>query len=93
MAPNVIRRALEQKPFRPIRVFTGDGSTFEIKSQEFCLLSPRGRTLVIFSGGGDRLDDDEDMRLVDVFLITKIETEGNSQSFKFAEEPDVEKGK
>jgi hypothetical protein len=86
MAPGVLRQALQQKPFRPIRVFTGDGSVFDIKSQEFVILSPRGRTLVVFTGGGDPSGDDEEMRLVDVFLITKLETECRSENFKFSED-------
>jgi hypothetical protein len=85
MAPGILRQALSQKPFRPIRVFTGDGTTFEIKSREFCMLSPKGRTLVVFSGEGSESGDDEDMRLVDVFLITKLETEGRSDTFKFVQ--------
>jgi len=85
MAPGVLRQALEQKPFRPIRVFTGDGSTFDIKSREFCVLSPKGRTLVVFTGrGDDATGADEEMQLLDVFLITKLETAGDPSSFKFA---------
>ena len=85
MAPAVIKHALEQKPFRPIRVVTGDGSAFDIKSREFCYLSPKGRTLVVFSGGGDANGNDEGVQLVDVFLITRLQTEGGSDSFKFAD--------
>lgn len=86
MAPGALRQILEQKPFRPVRVFTGDGSVFDIKSREFCFLSPKGRTLVVFGGEGQNDDNDEDFRLVDVFLITKLETEGRSAGFKFAPE-------
>jgi hypothetical protein len=86
VAPGALRQILEQKPFRPVRVFTGDGSVFDIKSREFCFLSPKGRTLVVFGGEGQNDDNDEDFRLVDVFLITKLETEGRSAGFTFAPE-------
>lgn len=85
MAPGVVKQALEQKPFRPVKVYTGDGAVFQILSREFCYLSPKGRTLVVFGGEGDPSDDDEQMRLVDVFLITKLETEGRSENFNFAQ--------
>ncbi|MDB5300080.1 MAG: hypothetical protein JWO87_1743 [Phycisphaerales bacterium] len=85
MAPGILKQALAQRPFRPIRIFTGDGTTFDIKSQEFCVLSPKGRTLVVFNGEGGESGDDEEMRLVDVFLITKLETAGRSDSFKFVQ--------
>ena len=87
MAPGILKQALAQKPFRPVRVYTGDGINFEIKSREFCVLSPKGRTLVVFSGEGNESGDDEQMRLVDVFLIMKLETEGRSDAFKFAQGP------
>jgi hypothetical protein len=35
MAPGVLKQALSQTPFRPIRIFNGDGSSFDIKSREF----------------------------------------------------------
>jgi len=90
MAPGVLKQALAQQPFRPIRVFTDVGTSFEIKSREFCVLSPKGRTLVVFTGdsNGSGNGDDEQMRLVDVFLITKLETEGRSDTFSFAQGPE-----
>jgi hypothetical protein len=63
MAPGVLKQELAQQPFRPIRVFTGDGANFEIKSRQFCVLSPKGRTLVVFTGeaNGSGNGDDEQM--------------------------------
>jgi hypothetical protein len=88
MAPGVLKQALSQTPFRPIRIFNGDGSSFDIKSREFCVLSPKGRTLVVFTGdSSSEGGDDEQMRLVDVFLITKLETEGRSDTFHFRPGP------
>ena len=92
MAPGVLRQALSQKPFRPIRVLTGDGNSFEIKSHEFCILSPKGRTLAVFTGKGNPSGDDEEMQLVDVFLITRLETEGKDGSFHFSKEARDEPG-
>lgn len=72
MHPPQLKMYLERKPFRPFVVHTGDGDRVRVKSQEMALLSPGGRTLVVFTGkdvGGD-----SEMKIIDVFLITQITT-------------------
>ena len=72
MHPPQLKGYLERKPFRPFTVHTGDGDRIKVKSQEMALLSPGGRTLVVFTGkdvGGD-----SELKIVDVFLITQLTT-------------------
>jgi hypothetical protein len=70
MSPSRIRQILDEKPFRPFVIHTGDGSEVKVLSREMALLLPGGRTLIVATGR--KIGDDDETATIDVFLITKI---------------------
>ena len=72
MSPLTMRANLERKPFLPLAVYSGDGSVIRIKSPEFALLSPKGRTLQVSTGERSEATAEEEVQVIDVFLITKL---------------------
>ena len=74
MSPIGIRRLLDEKPFTPFTIFTGDGSTVDVRSPEFAFLQPGGRTLRVFVPLKSNAKAEEDFvdHVIDVFLIAKV---------------------
>jgi hypothetical protein len=74
MSPIGIKRLLDEKPFRPFTIFTGDGSTVVVRSPEFAFLQPGGRTLRVFVPLKSNAKEEEEFQehSIDVFLITKV---------------------
>ncbi len=74
MSPDRIRTLLDQQPFAPFTIHTGDGGTVDVLSKEFAFLYPGGRTLRVvtpkFRGAAEEADFEE--HTIDVFLITKV---------------------
>ncbi len=68
MTKEAIREYLEATPFRPFTVRLTDGRPCEVPARDFAHLAPNGRTLIVFTAGGDGV------RVVDVSLITEIES-------------------
>ena len=68
MTKEAIREYLEATPFRPFTVRLTDGWPCEVPARDFAHLTPNGRTLIVFTAGGDGV------RVVDVSLITEIES-------------------
>ena len=67
MTKEAIKEYLEANPFRPFTVCLTDGRPCEVPARDFAHLAPNGRTLIVFTAGGDGV------RVVDVALITEIE--------------------
>ncbi len=67
MTKEAIREYLEAVPFRPFRVRLTDGRPCEVPARDFAHLAPNGRTLVVFTAGGDGV------RVLDVALVTEVE--------------------
>ena len=65
MAPDRIRQLIRTIPFKPFTVELGSGKRVFAKHADYVSLSPAGRTLVIH-------DDDDNMEIIDVFLITNV---------------------
>jgi hypothetical protein len=74
MSPDRIRQLLDTKPFEPFTVYTGDGSTVNVLSQEFAYLHPGGRTLLVAvpKVRGAKEEGQFEEHRIDVFLITKV---------------------
>ena len=62
-----IRQLLHATPFKPFTVYMASDKAFFVPHQEFALLTPKGRTLVISHHDKDALD------LLDVTLISRVE--------------------
>ena len=81
MAPDRIRKQLQTTPFRPFTVELGSGKRVFVQHPDYAALSPAGRTLVIFHRDEmGEADDDGDMEIIDVFLITNLSVEGGSRA-------------
>lgn len=81
MAPDRLRDQLNFTPFRPFVVELGSGKRVRIEHPDFAMLSPGGRTLVVFHRDDPtREDDDGAMEIIDIFLITNLSMEGGSKA-------------
>ena len=80
MHPQQLKSYLDRRPFRPFTVHVGDGDRVRVRSQEMVLLSPGGRTLVVFTG--KHIGGDSEMKIIDVFLITQITTTSSNGHLK-----------
>jgi hypothetical protein len=67
MTKEAITAAVKGAPFRPFIVRMADGSSYPVPSPDHASLSPNGRTLIVY-GDQDRI------RILDVVMITEIET-------------------
>lgn len=75
MAPDRIRQQLHKMPFVPFTVELPSGKRVRIEHPDFAVLSPAGRTLVVFTD-----PDDTNMETIDVFLITNLSIESGSEA-------------
>lgn len=66
MTSDRIRECLRAEPFRVIRLHLGRGRSVEVRHPEFCVLSPTGRTCVVFG-------PDDAMEIIDVLMVQSIE--------------------
>ena len=75
MAPDRIRQQLHKLPFVPFTVELASGKRIRIEHPDYTLLSPAGRTLLVFTD-----PEDKHMEMIDVFLITNLSIESGSES-------------
>ena len=61
-----IQRLREEKPFRPFRVLTADGRSYDVMHPEFIAQSPSGRMINI------GLPDDS-FATIDLLLVTAVQ--------------------
>ena len=66
MTKEAIKEHVSAAPFRPFAVRLPDGRTYDVPGPDYANLSPNGRTLVVFTEGGNGV------RVLDLALITKI---------------------
>ncbi len=59
----------EAMPFRPFKVYLADGRAVPVPHQDYALLSPTGRTLIVYQ-------DDESFQILDLMLATGVEVNG-----------------
>ena len=60
-----IQRLREVKPFRPFRILTADGRSYDVMQPEYLAQTPSGRTIMI------GLPDESSVRL-DLLLVTGV---------------------
>lgn len=63
-----IRECLRVIPFRPFRLHLADQRTFEVFHQDFAMVSPNRRLVIVFPR-----DNPDACRMIDVNLIVSLE--------------------
>jgi hypothetical protein len=61
-----LRAAYEARPFRPFVIHLADGRQVPVKSREFMLTVPSGRTIVV-------CQPDDTINIIDLLLVTDLE--------------------
>jgi hypothetical protein len=69
MKANEIRKLLHARPFRPFTIHVADGGRLLVQHEDFVALAPSGRTMIVY-----RHDKADDYQVVDVPMITRLET-------------------
>ena len=67
MHADEIRQLLHASPFRPFTVYLAGENSFVVSHEDFALLTPKGRTLIVSQTEKEAVD------LLDVALIARIE--------------------
>ena len=65
MTTEVIKDAIQKRPFRPFSVRLADGSEIQVEDQDYVALHPAGKTFIIFEPNGG-------YRIVDIPLVTDL---------------------
>lgn len=74
MHADELKHLLNASPFRPFTVYLAREKPFAVPHQDFALLTPKGRTLVISRS------DEEAVDLLDVALIARVEVQEKTAS-------------
>ena len=69
MTTREFRSVFEALPFRPFKVYLADGREVAIRHQDYALLSPTGRTVIVYQ-------DDDSFQVLDLMLATGVEVNG-----------------
>jgi hypothetical protein len=69
MTAQEFRSVFEALPFRPFTVYLADGREVTVRHQEYALLSPTGRTLIVY-------EDDDSFQVLDLMLATGVQVNG-----------------
>ena len=74
MHADELKQLLHASPFRPFTVFLASEKSFAVPHQDFALLTPKGRTLVVSHSEKEAVD------LLDVALIARVEVQEKTPS-------------
>ena len=69
MHADEIRQLLHASPFRPFTVYLASDKSFVVPHEDFALLTPQGRTLIVSHSEKEAVD------LLDVALIARVEVQ------------------
>ncbi len=69
MTAQEFRSVFDAEPFRPFTVHLADGRAVMVPHQEYALLSPTGRTLIVYQ-------DDDSFQVLDLVLATGVQING-----------------
>jgi hypothetical protein len=72
MTAQEFRSVFEALPFRPFTVHLADGREIAVRHQDYTLLSPTGRTLIVY-------EDDDSFQVLDLMLATGVQVNGKGQ--------------
>jgi hypothetical protein len=70
MSTQEFKTVLNAQPFRPFVACLADGRQIRVHHREFAMLSPTGRTVVIYQPDGE-------MDIVDLLLVTDLNIGAN----------------
>jgi hypothetical protein len=68
-----LRKAYEAQPFVPFVLHLADGREIPIRSREFMMPAPSGRTVVVYQPEGRR-------NVIDLLLVTDLEFESRART-------------
>lgn len=66
MTSEQLKTTIRQQPFRPFTIRMVDGRSFTITHPDFVMVSPTGRTAILF-------EPDDSYRVVDLMLMNELE--------------------
>lgn len=69
MTTKEFRQMYEAKPFRSFSVHLADGRRIPVRHQEFAMLSPSGRTVIVYQ-------PDDSFDVIDLLLATSLRVNG-----------------
>ena len=66
MTSEQLKATIRQQPFRPFIIRTVDGRSFTVSHPDFVMVSPTGRTAILF-------EPDDNSSIVDLMLMNEID--------------------
>jgi len=66
MTVEQMRTALQARPFRPFIIHLADGRQIPVRHNEFAIMSPSGRTIIVYQ-------PDDSSNIIDLLLVTDLE--------------------
>jgi hypothetical protein len=66
MTVQELRERHDKRPFQPFTIHMADGESVKVKSPEFLMITPPGRTIYLATGRG------EEVLTIDLLLVTKL---------------------
>lgn len=73
MRTDEFRNLCSARPFHPFKVHLADGRAIPVQHQEFAMLSPNGRTAIVYQ-------PDSSFEVVDLLLVTSLAVNGKKAS-------------
>ncbi len=72
MTREQLRELLNAQPFRPFAIGLADGRQVRVENSEFAILSPSGRTVIVYQR-------DDSFQIVDLMLVTSLDVPGEQK--------------
>ncbi|MBU6400770.1 MAG: hypothetical protein KGS61_10655 [Verrucomicrobia bacterium] len=69
MTAREFRNVFAAEPFRRFTIHLADGRQVPVMQQEFAMLSPSGRSLIVYQ-------EDDSFQVIDLMLATSVEVNG-----------------
>jgi hypothetical protein len=71
MTVEQMRAALQTRPFHPFIIHLADGRQVPVRNQELALMSPMGRTIIVYQA-------DDTANFIDLLLVTDLESKAET---------------
>ena len=73
MTSEKLKATIRQQPFRPFTIRMVDGRSFSVTHPDFVMVSPTGRTAILF-------EPDDSYSVVDLMLMNELEVPAGRQA-------------